>query len=184
MVCDRCIRVVNDEIKKIGLGVEHIQLGEVVVTGDVDGKKEIVRQALEANGFELIDDKKAKLVEQLKILIVDLVHHKNNSEKELRRYTTYLARKMGYDYHYLSKLFSSIENLTIEQYVIMQKIERVKELLVYDELTLSEIAYSLAYGSVQHLSHLFKQVTGFTPTEFKKIKTQKRKSIDTINSAM
>ncbi len=182
MVCDRCVRVVREELQKEGYTVINIRLGEVTLAGEVKEKNEAIRNILERNGFELIDNQKAKLVEQLKNQIISLIFHNDNPEKDLKHYPAYLARKMGYDYHYLSSLFSSVENLTIEQYVILQKIERVKELLVYGELTLSEIAFRLAYSSVQHLSNQFKQITGFTPSAFKKLKAEKRIAIDRVGS--
>ena len=179
MVCDRCIRVVREELGKIGVDVREVQLGEVVVAAkglekNLDG----VAKVLEENGFALIDDKKAQLVEQIKTVIINLIHH-SDGEKSRMKYSQYLAQKMGYDYHHLSKIFSSIENVTIERFIILQKIERVKELLVYGNLTLSEIAYRLRYSSVQHLSNQFKQVTGFTPTAFRRLKGR-RKPIDQV----
>jgi AraC-like DNA-binding protein len=180
MVCDRCIRIVKEEMERIGFDVRSIKLGEVVVdskrTPDVDH----IRSVLQANGFGLIDDKNVKVIERIKTLIINLVHHSSAESAPNVNYSEYIARKVGYNYHYLSSLFSSIENITIEKYVILQKIERVKELLVYNELTLSEIAYQMGYSSVQHLSTQFKKVTGFTPSYFKTIKENKRKPLDKL----
>ncbi|MBI2429506.1 MAG: helix-turn-helix transcriptional regulator, partial [Ignavibacteriales bacterium] len=131
-------------------------------------------------GFELIEDKKGKMVEEVKKAIIDLVHHSNSLEELKENYSDYLAKQLKQDYHSLSKLFSSVTSTTIEKYLIAQKIERVKELLVYGELTLSEISYKLGYSSVQHLSNQFKQITGFTPSYFREIGENRRLSIDKV----
>lgn len=181
MVCNRCIRVVKEELEKNGLDVRSITLGEAVVTGHLPAEKlQEVREILADNGFELIDDKKVKIIEKIKTLIVELIHHKNTGQHLHTNYSDYLADALHMDYHYLSTLFSSVENTTIEKYIILQKIERVKELLVYNELTLSEVAYQMGYSSVQHLSNQFKKVTGYTPSHFKQIKENKRKPLDEV----
>lgn len=180
MVCDRCIRIVKEEMERIDLDVRSIKLGEVVVDSRRTPDISQIRGVLQANGFELIDDKKVKLIEDIKTQIINLVHHSSPGSAPHRNNSEYIARKVGYDYHYLSSLFSSIENITIEKYIILQKIERVKELLVYNELTLSEIAYQTGYSSVQHLSSQFKKVTGFTPSYFKTIKENKRTPLDRV----
>ena len=180
MVCDRCIRIVKEELEEIGLDVRSITLGEVVVAADDIPDRARIRSVLEANGFELIDDKKVKIIEKIKTLIINLVHHGKSGKSPAIKYSKYIAQEVGHDYHYLSGLFSSIENTTIEKYLILQKIERVKELLVYNEMTLSEIAYQMGYSSVQHLSNQFKKVTGFTPSYFKTIKEKKRKPLDKV----
>lgn len=182
MVCDRCIRVVREELGKTGLTVQNVTLGEATVVDNAGVKHEVLRTVLERNGFELIEDKNAKTVEKIKTVVIDLVHHSNKLETLKENYSRYIAKEVGMEYHQLSRLFSSVENITVEKYLIAQKIERVKELLVYGELTLSEISYKLGYSSVQHLSNQFKQVTGFTPTSFRQIKQNKRKSIDTVMS--
>jgi AraC-like DNA-binding protein len=181
MVCNRCIRVVKEELEKAGLDVRSITLGEAVVSGELaSDKQQEIRQVLADSGFELIDDKKVKIIEKIKNLIIELVHHKNPGEHLHVNYSHYLAEALNMDYHYLSTLFSSVENTTIEKYIILQKIERVKELLVYNELTLSEVAYQMGYSSVQHLSSQFKKVTGYTPSHFKQIKENKRKPLDQV----
>jgi AraC family transcriptional regulator len=181
MVCSRCIRVVKEELEKTGLDVRSITLGEAVVTGKMDSEKlQQIRKILADNGFELIDDKKVKIIEKIKTLIVELIHHKNPAEHLPINYSHYLSEALNLDYHYLSTLFSSIENTTIEKYIILQKIERVKELLVYNELTLSEVAYQMGYSSVQHLSNQFKKITGYTPSHFKQIKENKRQPLDKV----
>ena len=121
-----------------------------------------------------------KLIERIKTLIINLVHHSSAESAPNVNYSEYIVRKIGHNYHHLSSLFSSTENITIEKYIILQKIERVKELLVYNELTLSEIAFQMGYSSVQHLSTQFKKVTGFTPSYFKTIKENKRKPLDKV----
>jgi AraC family transcriptional regulator len=180
MVCDRCIRVVREELQNIGLAVQNVTLGEAKVEENprVDIKK--IKSVLEENGFELIEDKRVKVIEKIKNVIIALVHHSNQLAALKENYSKYIEKQVGMDYHQLSRLFSSVENTTIEKFLIAQKIEKVKELLVYGELTLSEIAVQLGYSSVQHLSNQFKQVTGFTPSEFRKIKQEKRKSIDKV----
>jgi AraC-like DNA-binding protein len=180
MVCDRCIRIVKEELEKIGLDVRSIKLGEVVIAANDLPNVVRIRSVLEKNGFELIDDKKVKIIEQIKTLIINLVHHGNSGKFPAINYSAYIAQEVGQDYRYLSGLFSSIENTTIEKYLILQKIERVKELLVYNEMTLSEIAYQMGYSSVQHLSNQFKKVTGFTASYFKTIKENKRKPLDKV----
>lgn len=179
MVCNRCNIVVKSELEKIGLHTISVQLGEVEVLEDFKGdEKERLSKSLNALGFELLEDKIAITIERIKNQIVDLVHHQN---KELKtNLSHYLAEQLGQDYNILSNLFSAVEGKTIEHYFITQKIERVKELLLYDELTLSEIAFQLNYSDVAHLSNQFKKVTGSTPTYFKKLKENKRLQIDKL----
>jgi AraC-like DNA-binding protein len=180
MVCKRCIRVVTEELQHAGLEPLRVELGEAVIKGSPDDAiLERVKERLAENGFELIEDKKAKMIEKIKNVIVQLVHYSDPSERTVN-YSDYISDKLGKDYHYLSSLFSSLENVTIEKFIILQKIEKVKELLVYDELSLSEIAYRIGYSSVAHLSNQFKQVTGFSPTEYKKLKSHKRKGLDHV----
>ena len=180
MVCDRCIRIVKEEMEGLNLDVRSIKLGEVVVAAKGSPDIGKVRRALESNGFELIDDKRVRLIEQIKTLIIKSTHRDDSEKSSSLKYSALIEEEVGHDYHYLSSLFSSIENITIEKYIILQKIERVKELLVYNELTLSEIAYQLGYSSVQHLSNQFKKVTGFTPSYFKTIKENKRLPLDKV----
>lgn len=178
MVCDRCIRVVKEELEKLHYAVKDIKLGQVSIEAKLSIDHEAIKTALEQSGFELLEDKKVQLVERIKNLVVELIHHSEESVKTT--YSEYLSAELGKDYSYLSNLFSSVENITIEKYIILQKIEKVKELLVYDELTLSEISYRLGYSSVAHLSSQFKQTTGFTPTAFKQQKSKPRKALDRI----
>lgn len=181
MVCDRCIRVVREELEKLQFDVRSIKLGEVAVS---PGKKSPdltkVRTMLQVNGFDLIDDKRVRLVEKVKNAVIKLIHYRDEDGKQRENTSAYLEREVGMEYHYLSSLFSSMEGITIEQYLINQKIEKVKELIKYDELTLSEIAYRLGYSSVAHLSNQFKKVTGLTATEFKSMSDQERKPLDKV----
>ncbi len=180
MVCNRCIKVVKDEFVKLDLKIEEIELGKVSISKQLsDGEIEEVRKVLEENGFELIDDKKSQLIDNIKTLIIEKIHHANDVLESINS-SEYIAREIGYDYSYLSNLFSSVEGVTIEKYIINQKIEKAKELLVYNELTLNEISYQLGYSSVQHLSTQFKKITGLTPSHFKKLKENKRKPLDSV----
>lgn len=179
MVCNRCIMVVKDLLVRLDIPIQSIKLGEVTLDKGIDEKKkEQVSNELEAVGFYLIDDKKSRLIEQIKTLVIELVHYNSNNLKI--NLSDYISEKLHHDYNYISNLFSEVEGTTIEKYFITQKIERVKELLVYDELTLNEIADQLNYSSTAHLSAQFKKVTGFTPSYFKKIKENKRKPLDEV----
>ena len=181
MVCDRCIKVVKEELLKLKLDVRSIKLGEVIIAGDLNNILiEKIKLILEENGFELIEDKKARIIEQIKLAIIKLVREDADSNNLTMNYSDYLVNKINLDYHYLSTLFSSVENITIEQYIILQKIERAKELLKYGELTLSEIAFKLGYSSVQHLSNQFRKVTGLTASQFKSLTENTRKSLDKV----
>ncbi|TPG37780.1 AraC family transcriptional regulator [Flavobacterium pectinovorum] len=179
MVCSRCKMVVKSEFEKLGLQTISVELGEVELQNPIaDIQKEVLLKNLQALGFDFIDDKKSKAIEKIKTLIVDLVHHKNNDLKV--NLSDYLVENLNQDYSTLSNLFSEIENTTIEKYFISQKIEKVKELLIYNELSLSEIADILNYSNVAHLSNQFKKVTGFTPTYFKQLKDKKRIQIENL----
>lgn len=180
MVCGRCIRVVNEELSKLGLHIRHAELGKVeIADGLTPEQVETIRKVLQDSGFELLDDKKTKIIEQIKTLVISKVHY-NSEQPDNMNFSGFLEREIGMDYSYLSTLFSSVEGITIEKYMILQKIELVKELLVYDELSLSEIAYKMGYSSVAHLSSQFKKVTGLTPSHFKQLQEQKRRPLDEI----
>lgn len=180
MVCDRCKMVVNAEIEKLGLHPVSVELGEVEIEENtVENVKSKLLQNFQSLGFDLIDDKKSRLIEQIKTVIIDLVHGKDNTVKY--NLSEVLSEELHHDYAYLSNLFSEVEGITIEKYYIAQKIEKVKELLVYDEFSLSEIAFRLNYSSVGYLSNQFKKVTGLSPSHFKKIKDEKRKPLDKIS---
>lgn len=168
MVCPRCIRSVDHLLAEAGLEAKSVQLGEAVLaTSPSAAQLALLRQQFEAEGFELLDDRSSRLVEQIKNLIVNEIHHAASKRPETMNFSDFLARETGHEYSQLSKLFSAVEGITIEKYIIAQKIERVKELLAYDELSLGEIAWQTGYSSTQHLSKQFHQVTGMTPTQFK-----------------
>ncbi|WP_217601588.1 AraC family transcriptional regulator [Chitinophaga sp. GbtcB8] len=180
MVCPRCVKVVHTILEKEGLPVQEVQLGKAVLAAAPDATQlQSITAALAKEGLPLVDDKKQQLVEAIKNILISTIHH--SPLFELREnFSSLLSTRLHKDYHYLSSLFSEIEQITIEQYIIQQKIERVKELLVYDELNLSEIAGQMGYSSVAHLSGQFKKVTGLTPSQFKQLKEQKRRPLDAI----
>jgi len=179
MVCNRCIMVVKSELERFGYQPLHITLGEALISNELtDKEKEILNQHLKTFGFAIIDDKKSRLIGQIKSSIIEIVHQQNSELKS--NLSEFLSTKLHHDYSYLSNLFSEVEGTTIEKYFIAQKIERVKELLVYDESSLSEIADQMNYSSVAYLSNQFKKVTGLTPTYFKNIKADKRKPLDEV----
>lgn len=180
MVCHRCKMVVKTELEKLGLHPIAIALGEVAIEEkSLTGKKtDELSAALKMVGFELIDDKKSRLIEQTKTFIINTVHH--SSEQSKKRLSDLLSQHLHHDYSFISNLFSEVEGITIEQYVISQRIEKVKELILYDEFSLSQIAFQLGYSSTAHLSAQFKKITGFTPTQFKQMGVRGRRSLDEI----
>jgi len=179
MVCNRCKMVVKAELEKLGINPQKVELGEVTIDNDLDAQqKEQLELILNDLGFELIDDKKSRYIEKIKSLIIKLIHEQNNDLKITL--SDYLSQNVYHDYFYLSNLFSEIEGTTIEKYFIAQKIERVKELLAYNELSLGEIAFQLNYSSVAHLSNQFKKVTGLSPSHFKNIRLGGRKPLDEV----
>jgi YesN/AraC family two-component response regulator len=179
MVCDRCKLVVRSELLKLGHPPVSVELGEVELNADLsESQKQVVNSMLNQLGFSLIDDKISLLIERVKTLIIELIQQ-NNSELKTNL-SDFLSTHLNRDYNYISNLFSEVEGRTIENYYIAQKIEKVKELLVYDELSLSEIANLLNYSSVAYLSNQFKKVTGLTPTYFRTLKINKLKSLDQV----
>ncbi|WP_428663888.1 helix-turn-helix domain-containing protein [Runella sp.] len=179
MVCDRCKLVVKDAFEKAGAKVQSIELGEVETIDPLSPQQlQTVQQTFSEVGFELLDDKQGRIVEKIKTLLVELIHGEHPYLKS--NYSDYLSEKLNRDYSGLSTLFSQHENSTIEQYIIRQKIERVKELLLYDEQSLSQIADSLQYSSVAHLSNQFKKVTGLTPSQYKVASAKDRRSLDKV----
>lgn len=184
MVCNRCIMVVEQELNKLGLQPDKIRLGEVTLKEDELSKEQLDKldEALWDKGFQRIDDRKSRIIESIKSKVIQLVHHPDGQARKLN-WSTILSEELHLEYNYLSSLFSSVEGITLEQYIIHQKIERAKELLFYDELTLTQIADQLGYSSVAHLSAQFKKITGLTPSELKKSREtdQKRKSIDSVS---
>lgn len=179
MVCNRCIMAVQQIFENLGYPATHVALGEVETEHVLDaGATEKLKTTLVSFGFELIDDSKGRIIEKIKNTVVSLIHH--NPEDLKVNYSQYIESKLNRDYSYLSSLFSEVEGTTIEKYIIHQKIEKVKELLVYDELTLSEIAFKMGYSNVAYLSSQFKKVTGLTPSHFKQVKENKRKPLDEV----
>ncbi len=171
--------VVQSELEKAGIQFLAVDLGEIELSKEpTDPQLEKLDTGLKHHGFELIDDKKSRMIEKIKNNIVKLIHHNNDTIKT--NLSDYLADKLNYDYTYLSNLFSEVEGTTIEKYFIAQRIEKVKELLVYDELSLSEISDRLGYSSVAYLSSQFKKVTGLTPSFYKSLKEHKRKNIEEL----
>lgn len=167
MVCDRCILVVGNLLHQLGLKAESIELGIVVLSAPLSQEKRCsLKKKLESYGFDLLGDKNSQLVEEIKIAIIQLIHYTESDKKV--NLSEYLSQQCGHDYSYLSKLFSERNGITIEKYYLAQKIERIKELLLYDELSISEIAYKLNYSSVAHLSRQFRLLTGLSPSQFKK----------------
>ena len=171
--------VVKAELENAGLRTISVNLGEVEIEGDLS-KDQLLRlnSSLKSLGFEFIDDKKSQTIEKIKSTIVTLVHHTDHNLKT--KLSSFITSQIHQDYNYLSNLFSEVEGTTIEKYFIAQRIERVKELIVYDELSLSEIADRLGYSSVGYLSNQFKKITGFTPSYFKSLKEFKRKNIEEL----
>lgn len=179
MVCNRCKLIVQQVLEKSGVLPLSVTLGEVIVEEELSNSEKLILDSqLQKFGFLLIEDKSIRMVSQIKCLIIELVHYRNNSLNG--KLSEYLSHTLHHDYTHLSNLFSDIEHITIERYYITQKIEKVKELLVYDELSLSEIAYRLNYSSVAHLSNQFKKITGYTPTHFKNTRTKDRRTLDEI----
>lgn len=180
MVCPRCIKVVREEMEKLGFRVLSIKLGEVVLDAEPGHTQlEQIKEALEKNGFELLSDQKSKLIAQIKTEIINRIHYRED-EPAAGKLTTWISRSLGRDYSYLSKLFSNVEGISIERFLILQKIEKAKELLIYDEWSVSQIAYQLGYSSSQHLSAQFKSVTGMTPSQFKRSAERRRKPLDDV----
>lgn len=174
MVSLRCKMAVKEELDKLKLKHTSIELGEVNLKKDITGDdREYLRKGLLKKGLELIDDKKSLLIERTKTIIIELIHYSEENPKI--NYSDYISEKLDYNYNHLSSLFSEVTGTTIVNYIIINKIERVKELLLYDELTLTEISLLMEYSSVAHLSHQFKKITGLTPTYFKKMKQYKKR---------
>jgi AraC-like DNA-binding protein len=179
MVSIRCKMIVQQKLNKLGLHYCTVDLGEVDVKENITSKqREQLRILLLKAGLELMDDKKAVLIERIKNVIVEMVHYSEEVPKV--KNSDYISEKLNHDYTYLANLFSEATGITIEQYIIAHKIERVKEYLLYDELNLTQISYKLNYSSVAHLSHQFKKVTGLTPTFYKHLKNKKRTALENV----
>jgi len=179
MVCIRCIIVVKSELEKLALPYSSVELGQVEIPGSMSaGQQEQLKAGLLKSGLELMDDKKSVLIQKIKSVIIEMVHY---SEEPLTvNFSEFLSQKLNHDYTYLANLFSEVQGITIEKFIITHKIERVKELLVYNELTLTEIAYQMHYSSVAYLSTQFKKVTGLTPSHFKQLKEKRRSMLEDI----
>lgn len=179
MVCPRCIDTVQGICDKLNIKINSIQLGEVVASTELSkAQKNEFGESLKARGFELLEDQNSRLINQIKSIVVNQVHHENETMKV--NFSTLLSEQLHHEYTSMSKLFSLVEGITIERFILKQKAERVKELLFYDELTLTEIAYKMSYSSVAHLSNQFKKETGMTPSEFKKLRKPSHQSLDQL----
>ncbi len=179
MVSLRCKMLVKSELEKLGLTCVSVDLGMVDVREDVSQEQlEAFNANLKKAGLELLDDKKNILVEKIKAVIIEMIHYSDEVPKV--NDSDYISEKLNYDYTYLSNTFSEVKGMTIQHYIILHKIERVKELLIYDELTLTEIAHKLHYSSVAHLSNQFKKVTGLTPTYFKELKEKRGRTLEDL----
>lgn len=179
MVCQRCKMVVKAELEKAGLHPLSVELGEVEIEEQPDiNTLQQLDKSLQSLGFKIIDDRKSRIIEKVKNAIVELIHYSNNNLN--KNLSHFLSQKLNYDYTYLSNLFSEVEGITIEKYFIAQRIEKIKELLKYDELTLSQIADRLGYSSVAYLSNQFKKETGLSPSFYKSLKQNRRRNIEDL----
>jgi AraC-like DNA-binding protein len=179
MVSLRCKLLVKEELQRLGLHLVVLELGMVEILEQITSEQqEQLRKRLLHAGLELMDDKKSILIERIKNLIIEMIHYSQQLPKV--NYSDYLGQTLGYDYTYLSNVFSEVKGITIQQFIIIHKIERVKELLLYNELTLTEISYRLHYSSVAHLSNQFKKVTGLSPSFYKKLKQKRKKNLENL----
>lgn len=181
MVSTRCKLAVKEVLKKLGLHFVMVDLGEIDIMEDItDEQREVLRVELHNVGLELMDNKRAVLIEKIKNVIIEMVHYSDELPKV--NYSDYISEKLNHDYTYLSNIFSEVKGITIQQFIITHKVERIKELLLYDELNLTEISYKMNYSSVAHLSNQFKKITGLTPSHYKQLKDNKRISIEEIGN--
>lgn len=181
MVSNRCKLAVKEDLRRLGLHFIMVDLGEVEIMENIsEEQREQIKMALLNSGFELMDNKRAVLIEKIKNIIIDMVHHSNELVKT--NFSNFLSEKLNHDYTYLANLFSEIQGTTIEQFIIAHKIERIKELIIYGELNITEIAWKMNYSSVAHLSNQFKKMTGLTPSHFKKLKEKRRSPIEDIGN--
>lgn len=179
MVSLRCKLMVKSELEKLNIKYKSVELGEVVITKNLsEAKREKLKKGLRKSGLELMDDKRAMLIEKIINVIVEMVHYSDELPKV--NFSVFLSEKLGLDYHKLAEIFSKTKGITIEHFIIIHKIERIKELIIYDELNLTEISYLLHYNSVSHLSKQFKQVTGLTPTFFKCLSKKQRFNLEDL----
>jgi AraC-like DNA-binding protein len=181
MVSTRCKIVVKEELKKLGLHFIVVDLGEVEIMEELSKEQRAeLKCNLLCSGLELMDDKRAVLIEKIKNVVIEMVHHADEVIKV--NFSDHLSAKLNHDYTYMANLFSEVQGTTIEQFIICHKIERIKELMIYGELNITEIAWKMNYSSVAHLSNQFKKVTGLSPSHFKKLKDQRRMPIEEIGS--
>jgi AraC-like DNA-binding protein len=179
MVSLRCKMVVKDELKKLGLRYVSVDLGTVEILEDITlEQREQLKKNLLRSGLELLDDKKSILIEKIKSVIIEMIHYSDELPKV--NYSDFISEKLGYDYTYLANTFSEVKGITIQQFIIIHKIERVKELLLYDELNLTEISYKLHYSSVAHLSNQFKKITGLSPSFYKQLRKKRKVNLENI----
>jgi AraC-like DNA-binding protein len=180
MICQCCVRVIRMELENAGIKVDEISLGKAKIRYDeTSTSMEDIRKILVEAGTDLIDSREHRIVEEIKVAVIELIHHMNNVDSMVRK-SEYLVEKLGLSYAYLSRIFSAHEPITLEKYIILNKIERIKELIDQDEFTLSEIAFMMDYSSVQYLSAQFKHITGMTVTEYKESDRSSKKSIDKL----
>ena len=181
MVSNRCKMVVKEELRDLGLHFIVVDLGEVEIMENIsNSQRELLRANLHSSGLELMDDKKAILIEKIKNAIIEMVHHTDEIIKV--NFSDYLSEKLSHDYTYMSNLFSEVQGTTIERFIISHKTERIKELIIYGELNITEIAWKMGYSSVAHLSSQFKKVTGLSPSHFKQLKNKRRSPIEEIEN--
>jgi AraC-like DNA-binding protein len=181
MVSARCKIVVKEELKKLGLHFIIVDLGEVEIMEDISAEQQQqLKTALNESGLELMEDKKGILIERIKSVIVEMVHYAEELPKT--NFSDYLSAKLHHDYTYMANLFSEVQGTTIEQFIISHKVERIKELIIYGELNITEIAYKMNYSSVAHLSNQFKKVTGLSPSHFKQMKDKRRSPIEEVGT--
>lgn len=181
MVSQRCKMVVKEELKKMGLHYMVVDLGEVEIMETLqDAQWQILKEALMVSGLELMDDKRTILIEKIIHVIMEMIHV--SDELPIINYSNHISDKLNYDYTYLSNLFTEIKGITIQQFIILHKIEKIKELIIYGEMNITEIAWKMNYSSVAHLSNQFKKITGFSPTHFKQLKQKRRTPIEEIGN--
>jgi len=180
MVCDRCIKVVREELQKLGYGIKSIELGKVELIESQQINKNELKLSLTKEGFELLDDSKSKMINKIKSTIINHVHYNKSSTTPQENFSQILEKEIRRDYSYMSNLFSTIEGRTIEKFIIPQKVEKVKELLKYGEMTINEIAFDLNYSSPHYLSNQFQQITGLRPSKFRSMLSTGRNQIDKV----
>ncbi|WP_299434201.1 AraC family transcriptional regulator [uncultured Aquimarina sp.] len=179
MVSLRCKLMVKEELKKLGLHYVIVELGIIEVLENITNQQRVqLKRNLSKSGLELMDNKKSILIEKIRNVIIEMIHYTDELPKV--NYSDFISKKIGYDYTYLANIFSEVKGITIQQFIIIHKIERVKELLIYDELNLTEISHKLHYSSVAHLSNQFKKVTGLTPTFYKQLKEKRKQNLEDL----